>query len=102
MTRSLQKSTIIWRGFEIEIRYEATWLCCAQDDRIGHLAIKMVEPESMRLPISHTGYRSYFANPVEVDAAGGPVAFVTDWLNEAAQAPAWQEQSQDPRQCALT
>lgn len=101
MTRPLQIRTITWRGITIEIRYEADWLGCVREDRVCHFDIEAVASERTPLPITETGYRSHFANPVEIDEAGGPVAFVTAWLDAAAQAPAWKEKEQASRQLAL-
>lgn len=53
------------------------------------------------LPITETGYRSHFLAPQEVERAGGPVAFVVAWLNEAARNKGWKETEEKVRQLNL-
>lgn len=101
MTRVPEIHGLEWRGIGIEIRYEPDWLGCVREDRVCHFDIEAITPERSPLPITETGYRSHFANPVEIDEAGGPVAFVTAWLDAAAQAPAWKEKEQAARQLTL-
>jgi hypothetical protein len=42
------------------------------------------------LPFTQTGYRSHFLHPDEVEAEGGPAAYVTAWLNAAAKERDWK------------
>jgi hypothetical protein len=61
-----------------------------------------VEAENrQRLPITETGYRSYFLHPDEVEAAGGPAAYVLAWLGEEAQSPKWKRHVEASRQLSL-
>lgn len=53
------------------------------------------------LPITETGYRSHFLTPQEVERAGGPVALVVAWLNEAARNKGWKEAEEKARQLNL-
>lgn len=98
MTRSIETHTIAWRGIRIEIRYEARWL---GGDVAAHLEVGVCAPEGAAIPITETGYRSHFANPGDIEDAGGPVAFVTAWLDEAAQSKGWKEKEEASRQYAL-
>src|SRR5687767_9117984 len=98
MTRSPGVHTLVWRGIAVEITYDPDWLGI---DQTAHFDIRVVTPEDARLPITETGYRSHFASPAVVAAAGGPVAFVTAWLDAAAEESAWQKLEEASRQLTL-
>jgi len=99
MTRSLETHSIVWRGITIEVRYEPRWL---GGDVAAHLEVEVQLPEGAAIPITETGYRSHFANPGVIEEAGGPVAFVTAWLNRAAAGSRdWKEREEASRQYAL-
>ncbi|MBV8686902.1 MAG: hypothetical protein JOZ90_11020 [Alphaproteobacteria bacterium] len=56
-----------------------------------HLEIQVIAPErNAPLPITDNGYRSHFLRPGEIDEAGGLVAYVRRWLEEAARQPQWR------------
>ena len=101
MTRSIETHTIVWRGITIEVRYEASWLGSKGKFSTSHLEVDVRAPECAEIPITETGYRSHFANPGTIEDAGGPVAFVTAWLNEAAQSKGWKDKEDASRQYAL-
>lgn len=42
--------------------------------------LEIVTADRSPHPISETGYRSHFCPRVEVEDAGGPLAYVTAWL----------------------
>ena len=65
---------IKWRGQEITVRWCSEWL----GGDTAHLEI--VTADRTPHPISQTGYRSHFCPRDLVDDVGGPVAFVTAWL----------------------
>ena len=48
-------------------------------------------PKKAPLPISETGYRSQFVSPLELVNDGGPVVFVTAWLDREAKSKEWQK-----------
>ncbi|MHB0696986.1 hypothetical protein, partial [Roseomonas mucosa] len=66
-----------------------------------HLEVEATAPARTELPITETGYRSHFLGPAAMDEAGGPVAYVTAWLDEAAQDKAWKARQVAARQMAL-
>ena len=43
------------------------------------------------MPITETGYRSHFLPALELINAGGPVTFVTAWLDREAKSKDWQK-----------
>lgn len=65
-----------WKGQGITLRWCAEWL----GGNTAHLEI-LTEDRSPH-PISETGYRSHFVPCGQIEAVGGPVAFVTAWLEE--------------------
>lgn len=101
MTRSLQTFTALWRGITVTITYERDWLGVVRSPQVCHLAVEATTPARAELPITETGYRSHFANPVEIDDAGGPVAFVIAGLDAAAQSPDWKAREEKARQYGL-
>ena len=48
-------------------------------------------PKKAPLPITETGYRSQFVSPLELANDGGPVVFVTAWLDREAKGKDWQQ-----------
>lgn len=83
----------IWRGITIEVVYAPDWLGSAGGGRhiVSHLAVTSVNPERAPLPITETGYRSHFHAPGEIEALGGPEAYVTAWLEQEAKNPRWRD-----------
>lgn len=101
MTRSLETHTIIWRGTTVAISYEARWLGSDGPFSMAHLQLQVIAPEGAILPVTETGYRSHFVHRAVIEDAGGPVAFATAWLDDAALSPDWKEREQASRQLAL-
>jgi hypothetical protein len=56
-----------------------------------HVEIESLRPKKAPLPVTETGYRSHFMPPLELMNAGGPVAFVTAWLDQEAKGKAWSK-----------
>ena len=54
-----------------------------------HLEIESIKPKRTPLPITETGYRSHFMPPLDLINAGGPVTFVTAWIEQEAKGKAW-------------
>ena len=97
MTRSLETHTIQWGGLSIEVSYEKDWLGTEGPFSTAHLQVNTIEPENAPLRFTETGYRSRF-----IDAeAGGPVAFVRAWLDQAAETKSWKERQEKARQMTL-
>lgn len=73
----------MWQGIEIEAIY--TPFYCGV---VAHLQIRSIAPEGAPLPITSTGYHSYFHQPGTVEAKGcDVVAQVIAWLDEEAATP---------------
>jgi hypothetical protein len=53
------------------------------------------------LPISNTGYKSQFTHADYIIRAGGAVAYVQAWLDDASQSLEWQAQVLAARQGSL-
>ncbi len=101
--RTIITATIEWRGITLTVTYEPHWL--GIEDEVGLavacLRIEAIAPRRAPLPITQTGYRSHFTSPDVVAAAGGHVAFVIDWLDEAAKSPKWRALEATARQLSL-
>ena len=74
MAEAYEEHTLEWRGQQITIRWCPDWM----SGFTAHLEI--VTEDRAPHPISETGYRSHFCPRAEVEEFGGPVAFVTAWL----------------------
>lgn len=101
MKRSIETHIITWRGITIEVRYEAAWLGSTGPYSTAHLEVAALAPERAPLPITETGYRSHFANREGIGEVGGPVEFVTAWLDHSATKTRWKEQEESARQLTL-
>lgn len=76
---------LTWDGVTMTVTYEPESFA-----HHAHLQIQVTAPErTAPLPITETGYRSHFLPRGDVEAAGGPAAYVRRWLDEAARSPAW-------------
>jgi len=86
-----------WQGIEIEIAiaFVRSWSSSFEEIYgcpMSHLEV--IQPRRQALPLTETGYRSHFVAAPEVDAEGGPVAYVPRWLDWVAQDESWQDTRQ--------
>ena len=78
----MEQHKITWRGIALTITFTPEWLNVAD-----HLEI---ETEGrVPLPVTETGYRSHFMATGSIKTYGGPVVFVTDWLDDEAKRIGW-------------
>lgn len=63
--------SFLWRNIHITIRYTASYVTMTD---LAHLEILVQNRQP--IPITNTGYRSHFCNPVEIDDYGGPIPYV--------------------------
>jgi hypothetical protein len=97
-----QHFEIQWQGMAVEIRYTPDWLgMMASDSGYGTAHLEINQPERTPLPFTETGYRFCFTSPDDIETAGGPVAYVEQWLDWAAQEPEWQAAQAAARQLVL-
>ena len=83
-----------WQGRKIQISYQPRSFAGT-----AHLQIRA--RHARPLPITDTGYRSHFISPADVEHLGGPVAYVTAWLDTMAQTKAWKRTAQGGLQLSL-
>ena len=69
----------------IRITHARDYLALGTD----HIEVESIKPSKAPLPITETGYRSHFIAPLELINAGGPVTFVTAWIEQEAKGKAW-------------
>jgi hypothetical protein len=77
-----EQHSITWRGIALTITFTPDWLNVAD-----HLEIETLG--RVPLPVTETGYRSHFIATASIESYGGPVAFVTDWLDSEAKRLGW-------------
>ncbi|WP_292026299.1 hypothetical protein [Brevundimonas sp. UBA2416] len=101
--RSIEVHALHWRGVDFEITFERDWLSIVRvhDLAASHLTVTTLQPKRAPLPITETGYRSQFLHAIDVDAAGGPVAYVEAWLRAMGQSREWLAYEQNSRQLSL-
>lgn len=101
--RQIEVHALHWRGVDIEITFEPNWLGIDRtaDRCIAHLTLTARKPERAPLPVTETGYLSHFIQPSEVEAAGGPIAYLKGWLDYMAQSRDWVAWEQQSRQLSL-
>ena len=90
---------LIWRGIEVAIVFQRDWTGLA-DCSYDHLEMMSVVPRQP-LPMTETGYKSAFVPAGSIDELGGPVNYVTRWLDHAAKSSAWKSIERDTRQASL-
>ncbi|MEQ1711745.1 MAG: hypothetical protein ABL908_10120 [Hyphomicrobium sp.] len=71
----------------VRITHSRDYLSMGHD----HIEVDSIRPKKAPLPITDTGYRSHFLNPLELANNGGPVTFVTAWLDREAKNPVWRK-----------
>ena len=74
-------------GVRIRITHSRDYLGQGQD----HIEVESLMPKKAPLPITESGYRSQFVSPLELVNDGGPVVFVTAWLDREAKGKDWQK-----------
>ncbi len=93
MGEKTQTYTLTWQDITVEITHVSNWLNGSHD----HIALRAACP----LPVTNTGYRSLFVPHDSMADVSDIPAFVQDWLDEAAQSKAWQQQVEASRQLSL-
>lgn len=79
----MEKHTITWRGIKIEITFTP--------EKFGMIEhIELHSENRLALPVTETGYRSHFIPIGSVEQEGGPVAYVTAWLDFEAERTRWR------------
>jgi hypothetical protein len=71
----------------VRVSHSRDYLGQSQD----HIEVESIVPKKAPLPITETGYRSHFVPPLELVNEGGPVTFVTAWLDREAKSKDWQK-----------
>jgi hypothetical protein len=84
---------IAWRDaagtacVRVRITHSRDYLSMGDD----HIEVESIAPKKAPLPITETGYRSHFVKPLDLANDGGPVTFVTAWLDREAKGSAWRK-----------
>ncbi len=100
MSKTAARHHIVWSNpwdssiVRIRITHTRDYLAQGED----HLAIESVNPPKAPTPLTETGYLSHFITPTALEKAGGPKAFVSEWLRRESFTPAWQKRDLKRRQ----
>ncbi|MGA7221845.1 MAG: hypothetical protein WBX16_03230 [Candidatus Acidiferrales bacterium] len=95
---------LTWQGIVIEVRYDPEWLESYRDIYgypLAPLEIESISPAKEPLPMTETGYRSWFGAPADVESDGGPVEFMRLWLDHEARSDSWKAAQAERRQLTL-
>jgi hypothetical protein len=65
--------TLVVEAQEMIVQYEANWMT-----DVGHFEFRSPHQPRRPIPISETGYLSYFADMKDIEAAPSPQAFARD------------------------
>lgn len=68
-----------WEGVTVFLKWEPD----AHTGIISHLQIQ--SENCVRIPITETGYRSHFCHKADIEAYGGPTAYVRKWLEHESR-----------------
>lgn len=99
--RPIEHYELNWRGIAIRITYSPDAHGSPADSyHYSRLEIETY-PSRGPLPITESGYKSQHPPGGEIEAAGGPVTYVTQWLNSAASSREWKQFALDQRQGSL-
>lgn len=74
--------TTTWRGIALHITFTPDAYGLAD-----HIEIRTEGRQP--IPVTETGYRSHFMQPGTVEASGGAVALVIEWLDAEAKRTNW-------------
>lgn len=88
-----------WQGFSFEVRYCEDYCKASTGFEISHLEV--ISENKEPLPITKTGYRSLFLSSAEIDSYGGPVSYVTAWIEAEGKKPRWKASYEASRQGTL-
>ena len=75
------------RSIRLSVTHSRDYLSQGSD----HVEVESLKPKRAPLPITETGYRSHFLPGIELINAGGPITFVTAWLDREAAGPQWRK-----------
>jgi hypothetical protein len=82
---SVSEIETIWEGREIRLSYFPRRWCTIDQ-------VEIQAADGKPLPITETGFRSYFFRPLEPALGSDDVAqMITSWLDQEAASPAWQD-----------
>lgn len=74
-----------WRHLKLRVKHTRNYIGRGW----SHLELRVVSPKGAPCPLTSTGYLSHFLDETELNAAGGPVAYFTAWLDREAKTTAW-------------
>lgn len=99
--RIIESHAMVWRGIPVTVKFERHAFGDVDSRyRTSHLQVECTDAGRV-LPITETGYRSHFLPPEAVDELGGPIAYVSQWLDVAAQSRKWREIERSQQQMSL-
>lgn len=87
----------IWRHLTLSVTHTPDYLSPGW----SHLELRVIKPKGAPCPLTETGYRSHFLDGEQLAALGGPIAFITAWLDREAATKAWARTEARWRQLEL-
>lgn len=96
-SEAVQTYSIRWQGIKIEITCRTRWL----GSPYSHLEVRAADPPNAPLPITETGYLSYYFHPSEIEDGLNIPEAVRLWLDNEAQSDEWKTFLEENRQLSL-
>lgn len=93
MADGYQTFELTWQERTITASYQPNWL----NGHYCHIELRCTE----RLPVTETGYRSHFIHLADEVDAETIKAYITAWLDSAADTKAWRQYLENSRQLTL-
>jgi len=93
-TQNIIRETIVWHGIGMEITHVAGYFS-------GMDHIEIYTEDRTPIPITKTGYKSYFFPTGGLGEYDSAVEYVRAWLEHEAKSKAWKAQELASRQMSL-
>lgn len=93
MAEDIETFELVWRERTVQVSYEKNWL----NSDFDHIELRCEEP----LPVTNTGYRSYFVPAPDFTDEAEIIACIVGWLDAAADTKEWRRYEEDRRQLKL-
>ena len=87
--RDKRRSTLAFTWRDVALKVIVTEDCWSPGQT--QLELSVIKPKGAPVPITSFGYYCHYVNAALLAADGGPVAFITDWLDREARTKKWQQ-----------
>lgn len=79
--------TFTWRDVTCQVEHIRNW----KIDGWSRLILRVVHPRGAPLPLTENGYLRHELEEDKLAAAGGPLTFLTSWMDREASSPRYAQ-----------